>query len=180
LAVDELRAEAAIRARDEATTAKRVADMKTVRAQMAPWAKMFSPELVALLDANEAALLARAHAAAKPSPASQKSALDALARIEHLESTQSTSGGPEWQRTSRETLGDALLAAGKGKEALAQFERDLEEHPKRAIALLGTARAAKASGDSEKARARYQTLAELWSDADADLAALGEVRAGAK
>jgi hypothetical protein len=83
------------------------------------------------------------------------------------------------KRTVRELLGEALLAAGKPKEALAQFEGVLDARPNRALALLGAARAAKAAGEGAKAQAHYATLAELWKDADADLPDLAEVKAGA-
>ncbi len=174
-----LRAEAAIRAHDEATAAKRVADMKAVRAQMAPWSKLQEPDFATRWLAADDVLLARAHAAAKPSAAAEKKAVDALERILRASATQSSSG-PVWDRTRRETLGEILLASGKAKEALELFEKDLEAHPKRAIALLDAARAAKGAGDAAKARARYAELADLWKDADADLPALAEVRAGGK
>ena len=146
---------------------------------MAPWGKMVTPELSARWDAIGDELSARAHAGPRPSPAARKKVLDALERLDHLEGARPTAG-PAWLRTAHETLGEALLAAGKAREALAQYEQDLDARPNRAIALLGAARAAKAAGDAEKARAHYATLAALWSEADADLPALAEVRAGAK
>jgi len=176
LAAQELRAEAAIHARDEGLAVKRVADMKSVRAQMAPWAAMLSPAFVARHEAIVDALLARARAAANPSAASRKKATDALVRLETLESTES-SGSPAFEWPASEALGDELLGDGHAKEALAAFERDLQAHPKRALGLLGAARAAKASGDANKARQMYATLGSLWGDADADLPALAEVRA---
>jgi hypothetical protein len=179
LYADLLRAEAAIRARDESTVAKRVADLKAVRGQMAAWAKMLSPDFATRWDALADALLARARDAAKPSPAAHQKVIVALEHLAHLQVTETT-GGPEWDRTTQETLGEALLAGGKPKEALAEFAADLEEHPRRAIALLDAARAAKAAGDAVAARAYYADLAELWSDADPDLPALDEVRSGAK
>ena len=60
-----------------------------------------------------------------------------------------------------------------------RFEAVLEARPNRALALLGAARAAKAAGDAQKARAHYGALAELWKDADVDLPELAEVKAGA-
>ena len=140
---------------------------------------MLKPDFATRWDAIGDALLARAHAGAKPSTLAQKKVVEALERLERLPSER-TVAGPAWDRTTRETLGETLLAAGKAKEALLQFEQELDARPNRALSLLGAARAAKAAGDPEKARARYATLADLWSDADADLPALGEVRAGAK
>jgi tetratricopeptide (TPR) repeat protein len=174
-----LRAEAAIRLRDEATAVKRVADIKRVRAQMAPWAKTFPPSYAAKWEAYGDSLLARAHAVANPSAAMHKKAIEALEKVKHLEASD-TIAGPAWNRTTRELLGETLLGAGKAKEALVEFEEDLEARPNRAIALLGAARAATAAGEAEKARAHYAALAELWKDADADLSVLAEVRARAK
>jgi hypothetical protein len=178
MTADGLRAEAAIRAGDEATAVKRVADAKAVRAQMAPWSKMLPPDFTARTDAKAEVLLARAHAGAKPGPAAQKKVMEALEKLERLEVGKSIAG-PAWERTTREVLGATLMTAGKPKEALSQFEKDLEARPNRALALLGAARAAKAAGDAEKARGHYAALAELWSGADVDLPGLAEVRAGA-
>jgi hypothetical protein len=46
--------------------------------------------------------------------------------------------------------------------------------------MLGAARAAKAAGDSARAQRHYAALAELWNEADTGVAALAEVRAGAR
>ena len=173
-----LRAEAAIRAGEEATAVKRVAEMKAVRAQMTAWTKLLPPDFVTRGDAKMDALLARAHAGLKPGPAAQKRVMEALEKVEKLEASKAIAG-PAWERTTREVLGSTLLAAGNAKEAEAEYAKDLEARPNRALALLGAARSAKAAGDPEKARAHYAALAELWSGADADLPALAEVRAGA-
>jgi Tfp pilus assembly protein PilF len=133
---------------------------------------------MAVQDAREDALLARARAGATPSAAAQKKVADALERLDRAQIADGVSG-PAWERTPRETLGELLLATGKAKEALAQFERNLEARPNRALALLGAARAAKVAGEAARARAYYATLADLWSNADAALPGLAEVRAGA-
>jgi len=178
LVANALRAEVAIRAGDEATAVKRVADTKAVRGQMAPWSKMFPPDFTARMDAKAEVLLARAHAGAKPGAAAQKKVIDALEKLAQLEVGKAIAG-PVAERTTREVLGATLMTAGKPKEALSQLEKDLEARPNRALALLGAARAAKAAGEAEKARGHYAALAELWSGADADLPGLAEVRAGA-
>ena len=177
LDADFFRAEAAIRLGDEATAVKRLADARAVRAQMAPWQKALSADWFKGWDEYGETLLARAHAA-KPSAAAQKKAIEALESYIKQRPGGSDSG-PAMKRTVRELLGEALLAAGKPKEALAQFEKVLYARPNRALALLGAARAAKAAGDAQKARAHYGALAELWKDADADLPELAEVKAGA-
>jgi hypothetical protein len=175
---DFFRAETAIRLGDEATAVKRVADAKALQAQMALWQKVLPPNIVKGWDARGEMLLLRAHAAAKPSAAAQKKVIEGLEKYTG-ESPGDFASGPAMERPVRELLGEALLAAGKPKEALARFEADLYARPNRALALLGAARAAKAAGDPHTARAHYVALAELWKDADADLPELAEVKAGA-
>ena len=174
-----LRAEASVRAGDAAAVDKRIADIKALRAQMAPWKSMISPHFIAFWDAMEAQLLARGHAGAKPAPAAEKKVLAALEKLEQLEAEDSIQG-PAFDFTARELLGERLLKDGKAKEALAKYEKDLDERPNRAIALLGAARAAKAAGEAAKAHDYYARLAVQWKDADADAPALAEVQSGAK
>jgi tetratricopeptide (TPR) repeat protein len=179
LRAQQLRAEAAIRRGDAATVEKRVADHKAIRGQMAPWMKALPPDVPALWDAAADELVARGRASAekKPSAATQKKVVAALEKLEKLD--HGGSSGPAWLRTTRERLGEWLLASGKPKEALAAFDRELAVRPNRALSLLGAARAAKAAGEAATAAERYRALADLWREADADLGALAEVRAGA-
>jgi tetratricopeptide (TPR) repeat protein len=173
LLANAVRAEAALRMGDAATAKKRVADHKAVRAQMAPWVKTLPPTMVAGWEAREDALFARADATTK----GPKVVLDAL---EHAAGAASerTAMGPVWFPPARSTLAATLLAAGKSKEALAEYERVLEMHTRHAPALLGAARAAKAAGDGTKAATYYAQLADQWRDADADLPAVSEARNG--
>jgi tetratricopeptide (TPR) repeat protein len=83
--------------------------------------------------------------------------------------------GPVEGVTARERLGELLLGAGRPSEALVAFRRALELHPRRARALLGCARAAKAAGD-ESAATYWPELARLWAHADADTPGLDEAR----
>jgi hypothetical protein len=170
-----VRAEAALQMGDFATAKKRVADHKAVRALVAPWVKTFPPGLVAAWEAREEMLLARADA----TPKGAKFALDALERAARAASERPVHG-PVWIRPARSTLAAALLAAGKAKEALTEYERVLEVHTRHAPALLGAARAAKAAADGAKAKTYYALLAEQWRDADSDLPALSEVRTNAQ
>jgi hypothetical protein len=174
----ELRAEAAIHLGDRKTAEQRVADMKLVRGQMAAWSKSLPADYAKRQDALAETLLARAQVGKSAKADAWKKPLEALAKLEALQKGGSSSG-PAFKKTLRETLGETLLAAGKPKEALAEYEADLDARPNRALALLGVARAAKAAGDAGKARTSYAALSESWKDADADLPALAEVRAGA-
>jgi tetratricopeptide (TPR) repeat protein len=170
-----VRAEAALQMGDFATAKKRVADHKAVRAQVAPWVKTLPPGIVAAWEASEETLLARAEVTTKGA----KVALDALERAARAASER-PAHGPVWLRPARSTLAAALLAAGKAKEALTEYERVLEVHTRHAPALLGAARAARAAADGAKAKTYYALLAEQWRDADADFPALSEVRTSAR
>ncbi len=174
-----LRAEAAIRFSDRATAIKRVADIKAVAAQMAPWQETFPTDRQARWDALTDTLLLRAQAAATPSTMTRQKAIEALGRRQQIEAAFG-SAGPDMSHTLHELLGETLLAAGKPKEALTHFEQDLDQRPNRAIALLGAARAAKAADEAERSRQHYATLAQLWKHADEDLPELVEVALGAK
>jgi Tfp pilus assembly protein PilF len=76
----------------------------------------------------------------------------------------------------------ALLRAGAGVEARAEFEKILS-HPGWTFAPpfiplshLGRARAAAMTGDVETASRAYQDLFKLWRNANADLPVLVEAR----
>jgi tetratricopeptide (TPR) repeat protein len=86
------------------------------------------------------------------------------------------SGPPSPMKPAHELYGEVLLQAGRAEEALKQFEASLLRTPNRSASLLGAARAAARKGDAETARRHYAALAAIWSQADADLPALAEVR----
>jgi hypothetical protein len=129
--------------------------------------------------ALEEALSARANGGAKPAPDAAKKIVADLEELVRLDDERPIAG-PAFFEPARETLGGVHLASGRASDALALYERDIEQRPNRAVALLGAARAAKATGDAALARARYAALVELWRDADADLPALAEAREGAR
>jgi tetratricopeptide (TPR) repeat protein len=60
-----------------------------------------------------------------------------------------------------EQLGDLLLEQDRAAEALAAYERSLQLYPQRFNSLLGAARAARASGEADRARAHYAQLAAV-------------------
>jgi predicted Zn-dependent protease len=79
--------------------------------------------------------------------------------------------------------GQAFLAAHRGREAAAEFQKYIE-YPGLvlnfylgALARLGLARAYALQGDTAKARAAYQDFLTLWKDADRDIPILGEAKA---
>ena len=61
-----------------------------------------------------------------------------------------------------ELYGEVLMDLGRAEDAAEKFETSLVRMPGRARSLLGAARAAAASGDTETARARYSTLLWFW------------------
>lgn len=81
------------------------------------------------------------------------------------------------------TRGQAFLAMHAGKEAAAEFQKLIDhpyvliEDPLGALAHLGIARAHALTGDTQKARAEYQTLLTLWKDADPDIPVLIQAKA---
>ena len=68
--------------------------------------------------------------------------------------------------------GEALLAAQKGTQAAAEFQKILDwpgvvvNEPIGALAQLGVARANAQAGDASKSKTAYQSFLTLWKDAD--------------
>jgi eukaryotic-like serine/threonine-protein kinase len=79
--------------------------------------------------------------------------------------------------------GQAYLAAGKGSEAAAEFQKIVDHNGivwncwTGALARLGLARAYALSGDTAKAQAVYQDFLTLWKGADADITVLKQAKA---
>jgi tetratricopeptide (TPR) repeat protein len=79
--------------------------------------------------------------------------------------------------------GEAFLAAGRGQEAAAEFQKVLNHRgivladPVDALARLQLGRAYVISGDIPKAKSACQDFLSLWKDADADLPVLKQARA---
>jgi len=71
--------------------------------------------------------------------------------------------------------GEAYLAAGRGQEAAAEFQKVLDHRgivladPIGPLALLQMGRAYAAAGEKAKAKSAYQDFLALWKDADPDL-----------
>ena len=80
-------------------------------------------------------------------------------------------GPPATFKPPHELAGEILLAAGRPKQALSEFDMALEWAPQRAASLLGRARALEASG-SKGAEVDYKLLDGIWRDADAARRAL--------
>ena len=77
---------------------------------------------------------------------------------------------------ARELLGEMLLELKQPAQAMNEFEGVLRIAPNRFNALAGAARAAKLSGDAEKAKTYYAKLVSMCERADGDRPELGEAR----
>jgi len=104
-----------------------------------------------------------------------------LEQATELEDTLSLSyGPPDPVKPSHELFGEVLLELKRPKEAVEQFEMALDRAPKRALSLLGLARAQSQSGDQTAASQTYAELSQVWHKADADLPELKEAKEGLK
>ncbi len=81
---------------------------------------------------------------------------------------------------AREMLGDMLLELREPGQALKEFEKSLLASPNRLGGLLGAARAARLSGDREKARGLYAKLATICSRGDSRIIEIREAKAGSR
>ncbi len=84
-------------------------------------------------------------------------------------------GPPSPVKPSRELFGELLLELNQPAEARQEFERALERAPRRALSLLGLARAAAKAGDTAASKDAYRELQDVWSQADNDLPQLKEI-----
>jgi predicted Zn-dependent protease len=75
-----------------------------------------------------------------------------------------------------EFYAEMLLRLEKPAAAAEQFKASLKLTPKRALSLLGLARALKAQGDMSSAKDVYRELAAIWVNADSALAIVQEAR----
>ena len=84
-------------------------------------------------------------------------------------------GPPDIVKPTHELFGEVLLGLGDGPAAQREFERSLQLAPRRALSLLGLARAATMSGDREAASRAHAELRRIWHKADGDVAWVREV-----
>ena len=90
----------------------------------------------------------------------------ARAAAEHEASLPVDFGPPLAFKPARELEGELLLEAGRAEEAVAAFRFALRRTPRRVQALAGYARAAAATGRTERAEEAYRELAAILEDAD--------------
>jgi tetratricopeptide (TPR) repeat protein len=70
---------------------------------------------------------------------------------------------PFWYYPVRQSLGAALLKAGKPEEAETEFQRSLEQFPKNGWALYGRMRAQQAQGKTAAAQESDRLFKEAWA-----------------
>jgi len=78
---------------------------------------------------------------------------------------------PPWYFPVRQTLGAALLQAGRAAEAEAVYREDLRRNPENGWSLFGLAQSLRAQGKSADAVAVDTRFRRAWARADATLAA---------
>jgi tetratricopeptide (TPR) repeat protein len=96
-------------------------------------------------------------------------AIEHLQKAVSLEDTLDYDEPPDWLAPTRESLGAALLNAGKTAEAEATFREDLKRNPRNPRSLFGLAEALKAEGKMAEAATVRQQFQRAWSKADTKL-----------
>ena len=86
-------------------------------------------------------------------------------------------GPPVPVKPVNEQVGEMLMDLRRPKEAIEAFELSLKRNPKRALSLLGLARASTAAKDPATAQRAYAELREIWKKADKTLPELKEIGA---
>jgi tetratricopeptide (TPR) repeat protein len=98
------------------------------------------------------------------------------AAADHEDGTDKHNVTPGVILPARELLGEMLLELKQPAQAMVEFEATLRTAPNRFNALSGAARAAKLSGDNEKAKTYYAKLLALCEHADGDRPELRDAR----
>jgi hypothetical protein len=98
------------------------------------------------------------------------------AAADHEDRTDKHNVTPGVILPARELLGDMLLELKQPREALTEYEATLRTAPNRFNALSGAARAARLSGENEKAKTYYTKLLANCEHADGDRRELQEAR----
>ena len=100
-----------------------------------------------------------------------QAALTAFRAAQELEDGLTYTEPPYWYYPVRQTLGKALLAAGKPAEAEQAYRQDLEMFPENGWSLFGLARSLEAQGKAAEARAVRARFERAWRHADVRLTA---------
>jgi tetratricopeptide (TPR) repeat protein len=138
----------------------------------------------AILREELAAVLLLGAGDRRPAADAAGAARQAVAALERAAADEDAAsyefGPPVVVKPAHELAGEVLLDLGQPLAARRHFEQALARAPRRSLALLGLARAASRAGDAAAAGGAYADLAASWRRADADLADVAEVTAGAR
>lgn len=102
---------------------------------------------------------------------------DDKAAVEHFRGAVATQDQlpymepPFWYYPTRQSLGLALLSAGKPGEAEAVYRRDLEQYPRNGWSMLGLIQSLEAQGRGDEASEVREAFEQVWSRADVELSA---------
>ena len=96
-------------------------------------------------------------------------AIEHLRKAVTLEDTLDYAEPPDSLAPTRESLGAALLQAGKVAQAEAIFREDLKRNPRNPRSLFGLAETLKAEGKTTEAATVRQQFQRTWSKADTKL-----------
>jgi predicted Zn-dependent protease len=92
-----------------------------------------------------------------------------LQRAVSLEDTLDYDEPPNWLAPTRESLGAALLKAGKARQAEAVFREDLKRNPHNPRSLFGLDETLKSEGKTAEAGTVQQQFQQAWRNADTKL-----------
>ena len=76
---------------------------------------------------------------------------------------------PAWHWPVRQSLGAALLAAGRAREAETAYREELRRNPENGWSLHGLERALRAQGRKDEAQAVAERFVRAWEHADIEL-----------
>ncbi len=76
---------------------------------------------------------------------------------------------PFWYYPTRQSLGQALVEAGRNADAEAVYRRDLEEYPRNGWSMRGLVNALEAQGKTEEATELSETFNQIWQMADIEV-----------
>jgi len=150
---------------------KSMAELQAMRARQAAMQVPFIAQILKLTEIQEVEIAAMAAAA------QGNEAIPSMRQATALEEALPPPPGPPLViKPAHELFGEILLRAKRPKEAAEQFATSLHRHKNRARSLLGAARAAAQSGDTQGAANFYAQFAQQWQQADAQLPELREAQ----
>jgi hypothetical protein len=150
---------------------KSMAELQAMRAQQAGMQVPFIAQILKVTEIQEVEIAAMAAAA------QGNDAITIMRQATALEEALPPPSGPPLViKPAHELFGEILLRAQRPKETAEQFATSLRRHKNRARSLLGVARAAAQSGDTQGAANFYAQFAHQWQQADAQLPELREAQ----